>query len=231
MRSGSCDYTLESLGNPRAEHSSSVSDSWCRVSVRKPTQAYRTRPDARLTLGYSVASNNQARKNVSVAETVISNLGAYNWNAKVYDTLALASRIAAAVKNRGNVIRIAYHLRELNKSLEKLIELVNSAMKGEIKQSPNAEQVTAQVLRSNADNFEQMYRTLDYIVEGSRRAGLTNNSLTASSVRGLQRRIDPIANLADWFDLASQPDAVGRIFERAKRERESGELTDLAQVE
>lgn len=170
---------------------------------------------------------------MSVAETVISSLGAYNWNARVYDTLALASKIAAAVKNRGNVIRIAYHLRELNKALEKLIELVNSAMKGELKTVPNglAEQVTPQMLRSTADNFEQIYHTLDYIVEGSRRAGLTNNSLTASSVRGLQRTIEPIANLADWFDLASQPEAVGRIFEKAQGERARGELTDLAEVD
>ncbi len=168
---------------------------------------------------------------MSAAETVISNLGTYNWNAKVYDTLALASRLAAAVKNRGNTIRIAYHLRELNGSLERLIDLINRSMRGESKAAPNSEPVTSQTLRSNADNFEQMYRTLDYILECSRRAGLTNNSLTASSVRSLQRHVDPIANLADWFDLASQPEAVGRIFERARKEREHGELTDLAEVE
>src|SRR5579863_123114 len=178
-------------------------------------------------LGYSGASNKAGEENVSVAQAVVSSLGTYNWNAKVYDTLALASRLAASVKNRGNVIRIAYHLRELNKSLEKLIATVNAAMRGEVKLVQGAEPPTAQVLRSNADNFEQMYRTLEYIIEGSRRAGLANNSLTASSIRNLQGCIEPIANLADWFDLASQPEAVGRIFDRARKERENGELTDL----
>ena len=76
-----------------------------------------------------------------------------------------------------------------------------------------------------------MYRTLDYLVEGARRAGLTNNSLTAGSIKGLQRNLETIASLADWLDLAAQPDAVNGIFERTKLERERGELIDLANVE
>jgi heme exporter protein D len=168
---------------------------------------------------------------VNTAAVVIGNLGAYDWNARVYDTLALASRLAASVRDRANVLRIAYHLRELNKGLVRIREITNAAMEGKIKPNPNAEPVTRQTLRSNADNFEQMYRTLEYLLESLRRAGLANNSLTAASFRGLEGTIEPIANLADWFDVASQPEEVGRLFDRAKKERESGELIDLAQVE
>jgi len=168
---------------------------------------------------------------MSTAATVIGSLGTHNWNARVYDTLALASRLAAAVKNKGNVLRIAYHLRDLNKTVAKFVGVVDSAMKGELKPNPNAETITPETLRSNADNFEQLYRTLDYIVEASRRAGLTNNSLTSASVRGLQKNLDAIGNLADWFDLASQPEAVNQIFETAKQERERGDLIDLARVD
>lgn len=168
---------------------------------------------------------------MSTAATVISNLGTHNWNARVYDVLALASRLAAAVKNRSNVLRIAYSLHDLNKTVEKFIGTVNSAMTGELKSDPNAEAVTPETLRSNADNFESLYRTLDYIVEGSRRAGLTNNSLTAASVRGLQKNLEAIGNLADWFDLASQPEAINQIFETAEREKERGDLIDLARVD
>jgi hypothetical protein len=168
---------------------------------------------------------------VSPAATVISNLGTYNWNARVYNVLALASQLAAAVKNRGYGIRLAYHLRNLNNSVSEFVTIVNDSMEGKGKANPNADPVTAQTLRSSPDNLEQMYRTLDYIVEGARRAGLTNNSLTAGSVTGLQKNLDAIASLADWLDLAAQPDAVNGIFERAKQERERGELVDLAKVE
>jgi hypothetical protein len=60
---------------------------------------------------------------------------------------------------------------------------------------------------------------------------LGNNSLTAGSIRGIERRLDAIANLADWFDLASQPEEVSKIFQGAEQERERGELIDLAKVE
>jgi len=168
---------------------------------------------------------------VSTAAAVIENLGTYNWNARVYNVLALASQMAAAVKSRGNVMRLAYHLRSLNNHVSEFIGIVNDAMEGKRKPDPNTDSVTAQTIRSSADNLEQMYHTLDYIVEGARRAGLTNNSLTAGSVRGIQRNLEAIANLADWFDLAAQPEAVSEIFQRAKQEKDRGELVDLSQVE
>jgi hypothetical protein len=155
----------------------------------------------------------------------------YQWNARVYNTLALASRLAAAVKDHGNVVRIAYDLHSANKSLSDFMNIVNEAMEGKRKADPNAEPVTPQMLRSSADNLEQLYRTLDYVVSASRRARLTNYSLTAGSLRGIERHLEAFANLADWFDLAAQPEAVDKIFEKAKQERDHGALTDLANVE
>lgn len=168
---------------------------------------------------------------MSTAVAVISSLGTYNWNARLYNVLALSSQLAAAIKNRGSVFRVAYHLRNLNNSLAEFVTIVNETMEGKRKVDPNADPVTAGTLRSTADNLEQMYRTLDYVVEGARRAGLANNSLTSGSVSGIQRNLDSIASLADWFDLAAQPEAVNEIFANAKREREQGELMDLAQFE
>jgi hypothetical protein len=168
---------------------------------------------------------------MSTAATVISNLGTYNWNARVYDALALASSLAATVKRRGHVLQLAYALHDLNGTLSEFLKIVNDGMEGKGKADPNAEPVTPQMLRSSADNLEQLYRTLDFVLEGSRRAGLMNNSLTAGSLRKIRRSLEPIANLADWFDLASQPEAMDKIFETAKREKERGELIDLAQVE
>jgi hypothetical protein len=168
---------------------------------------------------------------MSSAAAVIGNLGTHNWNARVYNVLALASQMAATVKNRGNVIRLAYHLRNLNNHVTEFVGTVNDAMEGKRKPDPNADPVTAQTIRSSADNLEEMYRTLDYVVEAARRAGLTNNSLTAGPVRSIQQNLEAIANLADWLDLAAQPEAVNEIFERTKRERDRGELIDLTEVE
>ncbi len=58
-----------------------------------------------------------------------------------------------------------------------------------------------------------------------------NNSLTAASVRGLQRHVEAIGNLADWFDLAAQPESINELFAIADREKERGELVDLSQFD
>lgn len=168
---------------------------------------------------------------MSTAATIIGNLGTYTLSAQVYDALALASRLAAAVKNRSSALQTAYHLRRLDTRLAEFVDIVNRAMDGKVKLDPNAEPATPVMLRSHADNFEQLYRTLDYIVAGARRAGLTNNSLMAGSIRGIEHHLDAISNLADWFDLASQPEAITKIFNGAEQERERGELIDLAKVE
>jgi hypothetical protein len=168
---------------------------------------------------------------VSTAAIVISNVGTYTLSAQVYDALALASRLAADVKNRGSALRMAYHLHRLDSLVTEFVDIVNRAMDGKTKPDPSAEPVTSVMMRTHADNFEQLYRMLDFIVASARRAGLANHSLMAGSIRGIERHLDAIANLADWFDLAAQPEAVTRIFEGAEREMERGELIDLAKVE
>lgn len=167
----------------------------------------------------------------SAAATVISQFGTYNWNTRLYDVLALASRMAANLKNRRNTIRLAYYLHQVAKSSAEFVLMINDAMEGKAPADPSAEPVTPQVLRSSADSLEQLYRTMEYIVEGSRRAGLFNNSLTAASLRSIERSLDPVAAIADWLDLASQSTEVENIFQVTEQEREKGALIDLASIE
>lgn len=108
---------------------------------------------------------------MSTAAAVISNLGTYAISAQVYDALALASRLAAVVKNRGGALRMAYHLHRLDSQVAEFVSVVDRAMEGKLKPNPSAEPVTPVTLRSHADNLEQLYRTLDFIVTGARRAG------------------------------------------------------------
>ena len=168
---------------------------------------------------------------MSSAAVIINTLGTYNWNARVYGTLTAASQLAASVKNRTNKLRIAYHLHRLNNTLMEFVQLIHTAMEGKLPANPGAEPVTPRVLRASADNLEQLHRTLEYIVEALRRAGMMNDSITAASLRGIQRNIEQIASVADWFDLASQLPEVTEIFDRAKQEKERGELIDLTQVD
>ena len=75
---------------------------------------------------------------MSTAATVISTLGTYDWNARVYNVLALASQLAAAVNHRGHGIRVAYHLRNLNNSVSEFVTIVNESMEGKRKPIPKS---------------------------------------------------------------------------------------------
>lgn len=166
------------------------------------------------------------------AEAILDNFRSYEWNARMYGVLSAASRVAATVKNRANVIKLAYHLRNLNKLVTEMVENVNAGMEGKLPApSTNESPMTPRQIREQADRFEHLHRMLEYIYESLRRAGLTNNSLTAGSLLSIHRQTATVADFADWLDLASQSDQVDSLFNRAKQEKERGELIDLAQVE
>lgn len=164
---------------------------------------------------------------MSAPATVLNAVGTFDWNTRIYGTLTAVSRLAGNIKNRANVLKLAYQLHDANRHLNEFFEIVNAAMEGKIPARPNEPLPTPQRLCATADNLEQLYRTLDYVCESWRRVGLMNNSLTAGSLRSLHRHAEAIANLADWFDLVSQPQNVTEIFDKAERERERGELVDL----
>lgn len=164
------------------------------------------------------------------AGTILNTFEAYDLDAKVYNAISVASRIAANVKNRANVIQLAYRLHELNKTLIKFFELVHGAMEGKIAPDPKSEPVTPERLRAMADNLEHLHRTIEYVFESLRRARLTNNSLTAGSLLSIRKHGEAIVDLADWFELAASPTEIADVFNRAKQQKERGELVDLVQA-
>ncbi|MGB2677447.1 MAG: hypothetical protein WAN12_10240 [Candidatus Acidiferrum sp.] len=161
---------------------------------------------------------------------VIRALDSPEWNADVYGALSSLSRLAAAVKNRGTVIRLAYSLYSANRALKSLFEKVDAAMSGGLKSEPGAEVPTPQRLLDSADKLMKLSRDIDYIYELLRRVGLTNNSLTAGNLTKIRSYRGQIEDLADWFELMAQSDEVKAIFERASGERGRGEIFDLEPV-
>jgi len=164
------------------------------------------------------------------ATTIANAFGTYDWDAQVYEALSVASRVAASVKNRANVLRLAYRLYVLSNSLNVFLDTVHATMEGRKPVDPNAEPLTPERLKSTADNLIHLHRTIEYIYEGLRRVGLTNNSLTAGSLRSINKNGPELLDLADWLELLASPKEFEAIFERAEHERESGELYDIDQV-
>ncbi len=162
---------------------------------------------------------------------MIQALDSPEWNADVYGALSSLSRVAAAVRNKANVIRFAYSLHSANRAFKTLFEKTDAAMNDTTpKPVPDAEIPTPQKLLDTADNLMKLSRSIDYVYESLRRVGLTNNSLTAGSLSKFRGYRQPIEDLADWFEVMAQSDEVKAIFDRASAERERGELFDLERI-
>ena len=161
---------------------------------------------------------------------VIKALDSPEWNADVYGALSSVSRLAAAVKNRTTVFRLAFVLRSINRTIGSMFDTVNAAMEGRLKPDPNAEVPTPQRLIDTSDKLMKLSRDIEYLHELLRRVGLTNNSLTAGNLKNITCYREKIEDLADWFDAIAHSKEIESIFERASRERERGEIFDLERV-
>jgi hypothetical protein len=168
---------------------------------------------------------------MATAATVIQSLETYEWNTQLYGVLSVASRLAVAVKKKGHVLRLSLAFRKANHCLESMFEKVRMVMDGKIPVNPNTEPVTPQVIRRTYDTLIHLHQTMKYISESCERAGLGNNSLTASALRKFHIHQEAILDLADWFEVASEPEQIIQIFDRAKREIEQGDVFDLDSVE
>lgn len=165
------------------------------------------------------------------SSVAIQGLNSFEWNAEFHGAFSLISRLAAVARDRANVLRLAKSLRGANKTLRTMFAKTYAAMEGKIPPDPEAQDLTPQQVRELADQVERMANMIGYTYESLRRAGLTNNSLTAGALKTFYEYREPLLDLAEWLELNTHPAEVEAIFARSQRERESGEITDLQQVE
>jgi NADPH:quinone reductase-like Zn-dependent oxidoreductase len=168
---------------------------------------------------------------MATAANFLISVGPEEWDAKIYGVLSSTSSLVVAVRNRANVVRIAYSLYKINKTLAETFSNMYERLEGKRPVEPVTEPVTPQRLHEVADNVDRLARMLEYLCEQMKRARLTNNSLTAGSLYGIQKRVEEIKDVADWFETAAQSDEVNAVFDRAQGEKERGEVFDLSQVE
>lgn len=97
---------------------------------------------------------------------------------------------------------------------------------------PPTEPVTPERIRKAAESLRTLHASLDRIYKASKRAGLTNNSLTARSLRNIGEWNEQVLELGELLDLTTEhQDVLNSIFERASKEKERGEVYDLSQAD
>lgn len=171
---------------------------------------------------------------MDTAATLVQAFGSSEASAEVYATVADVStlaKLAAAAKNRAQVLQIAMKLRTTNRNIQKLLDLLREVESGKKPLVSKDERIYPQQFQNVVDNLDHVTRMIDYLYEMMRRARLTNNSLTATGLRTLHSYNEPLKDLVDWLDALAKTEQIEAIFGRAKRERKRGELFALARNE
>lgn len=166
---------------------------------------------------------------MTVATAIISNLTSDEFSGDVYQALSTTAQLAAFVTRRVNVMRISVKLRETNKLIKSLLDLIDDSISG--KRQLVEKNTTLQEVERVAENLDHLARTIEYLYEQLRRAQLTNNSLVAGPLMRLHSAIEPLKDIADWADLAANPQELDAILARAKAERKRGEMYEMKRVE
>jgi hypothetical protein len=171
---------------------------------------------------------------MDAAATIVQGLVSAEASVEIYDAVASVStvgKLAAAARNKLHVTRIAMSLRRANRSLKSLLDLVDDVQSGKRLMKEASEPVSLQQIQNTIENLDHICRTIDFLYESMRRVGLTNNSLVAGALNSFKAYSEPLKDLVDWLDVLSKPEYFKSVFDRAKLERERGELVDLAEIE
>lgn len=165
----------------------------------------------------------------TAAIAVLSNFERDRWNADIYGAMALASQLSVLVQKRALTIRLAYHFWRLNSILEDFFADVRKAIQAGVPK--DLVLVAPERVLEMAQDLRKVHRTIEHIYGRAERAGLTNNSLTAGALKSVCNYNEDVLELAELLELSLKPEVVESIYDRARAERERGDIFDLSEVE
>jgi hypothetical protein len=166
---------------------------------------------------------------VGSAAAVLQIVQTDEWNANLNGALSVMSNLAVNVKNKANILLIAYTLHKSNTKLQAIFDDIHAVAEGKKAAQPS-EPVTREKALDAVGEFIRVYRVTENLYVQMRRVGLTNNSLTAGQLLKLRAHGETILDLADWLDTSLHTEEVNAVFARSSEERDHGAIYDLEQV-
>lgn len=164
---------------------------------------------------------------MGTAVVVIQSIQAENWYADLYGALSLAYRLAALIKSKAAVIRLARHVRDLDDILNRFFKDMHAVMK---KGAPKDTDTSPERLAEAVQGLQKLHSMLNRFHQAFKLARLTNNSLLAAHLDSINKHNENLVELLELLELSAQPDVIDSIYNRAHREKSRGEIFDLSEV-
>jgi len=164
---------------------------------------------------------------VGTAAAILTNFEVDRWNADVYGTMALASRLSSLVKNRAATLKLAYSLRGLNSALANFFKEIRKGIK---RGTPKDSHITPERVLEASETLFKLHGLIGALYDVCRHDRLTNNTSIAGTLGSIKDYNDEILELAEVLRLSLKPEVIQAICDRANAERERGEVFDLSEV-
>jgi hypothetical protein len=157
----------------------------------------------------------------------INQLGSDDWNAKAYQAVAVAYRIAAAARST----TVSYVLSRKLWNLDKRLKLIQE----EFYKPPQADRPRPQrdQIEAGIKAVKALHETFEHLANTMRSKGLYNQSLLSSPMNSAMGRIEDIVEFAHTVEVSLDPEetaAVDAVFDEALGELQRGETLSMESI-
>ncbi len=160
-------------------------------------------------------------------------VGTDAWNADLYGSLSISSRLSAAIRSSTAQLKIAGFFWKTNQKIESFLSRIDSAVRDAERAAENGtaknEPLNHARVEKAVNQLLDLYQILDNIHQHCVRYRLNNFSRLAVGLGRLRRNADRVNELAMWLHDALNPDFKD-AFASARAEFENGETVPASEV-
>ncbi len=149
------------------------------------------------------------------------------WQAEVYGALSAASRLSASVKQGLSTVQLGAKLWSFDRLLKKSFETIYYQIEHPDASPAPFDRAVALV---SVVELRKLYGTVQTIYSRAKDRGLTNRSLTNSSLTSIVHRSEQFLELADWIEDVLTDNTIDEKFDRSLDEFKRGEVFDLPRL-
>ena len=168
---------------------------------------------------------------MSAGVAVLNMLGSDQWNAGVYGSLSVASKVSSIVRGKVQVLQLGYHLHTLNGRLKTFFNEVQETIENPASAKTPEQPPTPEQVNQSIESLRELSIKINGVYERSKRMRLTNYSMLAGGLSRLHTYAEDLYELADWLEMLRDPESYEAAFRRAANEREQGQVFSLSEVE
>jgi hypothetical protein len=159
--------------------------------------------------------------------------GTDTWNAEVYGSLSISSRLSALLKSNAAQLKLVEFFWKTNRNIESFLDKIDNAVRNAEKAiekgNANSEPLNRAAAEKAIGQLSDLYQILDNIHQHCVRYRLNNFSRLAVGLNRLRRNADRVDELAAWLQDVLNPDFKD-AFATARAEFENGETVPTSEA-